>query len=202
MKFCSPDEWSPFGRGGVNAYAYCAGDPVNGSDPTGHNVWYRGLSIVIGIISTAAAAKAATSEGRAQVDWAIVAGMTGILAAGFGLKAYRSRPSSKGATWDTTSDSSAQPIVKPGKKGSSQSGKAPSVKEQEATKRQMEDAARVSKDLDAHNALLESAHARSGTPESYKRGLTDRYGVPLQGTPRVDVIRDPGKPQGSSLGRY
>ncbi|MGE8153597.1 RHS repeat-associated core domain-containing protein [Pseudomonas vancouverensis] len=36
MRFNSPDSWSPFGEGGANAYAYCAGDPVNRKDPTGH----------------------------------------------------------------------------------------------------------------------------------------------------------------------
>jgi RHS repeat-associated protein len=36
MRFNSPDEWSPFGAGGLNAYAYCGGDPVNKQDPTGH----------------------------------------------------------------------------------------------------------------------------------------------------------------------
>lgn len=36
MRFHSPDSWSPYGRGGLNAYMYCAGDPVNRSDPTGH----------------------------------------------------------------------------------------------------------------------------------------------------------------------
>ncbi|AVB22511.1 MULTISPECIES: RHS repeat-associated core domain-containing protein [Pseudomonas syringae group] len=36
MRFNSPDSLSPFGEGGLNAYAYCAGDPVNRSDPTGH----------------------------------------------------------------------------------------------------------------------------------------------------------------------
>ena len=36
MRFNSPDSWSPFREGGLNAYAYCAGDPVNFSDPTGH----------------------------------------------------------------------------------------------------------------------------------------------------------------------
>jgi len=35
MRFNSPDSLSPFGKGGVNAYAYCAGDPVNRVDPTG-----------------------------------------------------------------------------------------------------------------------------------------------------------------------
>lgn len=35
MRFNSPDRLSPFGRGGLNPYAYCLGDPVNFSDPTG-----------------------------------------------------------------------------------------------------------------------------------------------------------------------
>jgi RHS repeat-associated protein len=36
MRFNSPDSWSPFGAGGLNAYAYCEGDPVNRVDPSGH----------------------------------------------------------------------------------------------------------------------------------------------------------------------
>ena len=36
MRFNSPDSWSPFGEGGLNAYAYCVGDPVNQTDSTGH----------------------------------------------------------------------------------------------------------------------------------------------------------------------
>ncbi|UXH38579.1 RHS repeat-associated core domain-containing protein [Pseudomonas promysalinigenes] len=35
MRFLSPDTISPFGAGGVNAYAYCTGDPVNLQDPSG-----------------------------------------------------------------------------------------------------------------------------------------------------------------------
>ena len=35
MRFNSPDTLSPFGKGGLNAYAYCSGDPVNRSDPSG-----------------------------------------------------------------------------------------------------------------------------------------------------------------------
>nr|WP_314529129.1 RHS repeat-associated core domain-containing protein [uncultured Pseudomonas sp.] len=38
MRFHSPDSWSPFGGGGLNAYMYCVGDPVNFSDPTGHSI--------------------------------------------------------------------------------------------------------------------------------------------------------------------
>ncbi|WP_437179992.1 RHS repeat-associated core domain-containing protein [Pseudomonas fakonensis] len=35
MRFQGPDRLSPFGRGGLNAYAYCMGDPVNQVDPSG-----------------------------------------------------------------------------------------------------------------------------------------------------------------------
>jgi RHS repeat-associated protein len=36
MRFNSPDSLSPFGEGGLNAYAYCEGDPVNRVDSSGH----------------------------------------------------------------------------------------------------------------------------------------------------------------------
>lgn len=35
MRFHSPDVQAPFGKGGLNAYCYCEGDPVNYIDPTG-----------------------------------------------------------------------------------------------------------------------------------------------------------------------
>jgi RHS repeat-associated protein len=41
MRFNSPDSWSPFGEGGLNAYGYCGGDPRNRVDPTGH--WFKAL---------------------------------------------------------------------------------------------------------------------------------------------------------------
>ncbi|MFJ4055442.1 RHS repeat-associated core domain-containing protein [Pseudomonas sp. NPDC089743] len=37
MRFFSADIKSPFDEGGFNAYAYCAGDPVNRIDPTGQS---------------------------------------------------------------------------------------------------------------------------------------------------------------------
>lgn len=36
MRFHRPDDLSPFSSGGLNAYAYCEGEPINRSDPSGH----------------------------------------------------------------------------------------------------------------------------------------------------------------------
>lgn len=35
-RFCNADNLSPFDKGGLNAYGYCSGDPVNRVDPSGH----------------------------------------------------------------------------------------------------------------------------------------------------------------------
>ncbi|MFF7708981.1 RHS repeat-associated core domain-containing protein [Pseudomonas sp. NPDC007930] len=35
-RFNAPDNLSPFGAGGINAYAFCRADPVNRVDPSGH----------------------------------------------------------------------------------------------------------------------------------------------------------------------
>ena len=51
MRFNSPDSWSPFGEGGLNAYAYCAGDPVNRQDPNGH-VWKWLRPLLCGVTPT------------------------------------------------------------------------------------------------------------------------------------------------------
>ncbi|KPW93180.1 RHS repeat-associated core domain-containing protein [Pseudomonas syringae pv. coryli] len=56
MRFNSPDSMSPFGKGGLNAYAYCVGDPVNRVDPTGHIS--IGLSFLSGILFSAVGAGA------------------------------------------------------------------------------------------------------------------------------------------------
>ncbi|WP_058970484.1 RHS repeat-associated core domain-containing protein [Pseudomonas syringae] len=47
MRFNSPDSLSPFGRGGLNAYAYCQGDPVSRSDPGGHISSFRVLGLTM-----------------------------------------------------------------------------------------------------------------------------------------------------------
>ncbi|WBM33223.1 MULTISPECIES: RHS repeat-associated core domain-containing protein [Pseudomonas] len=40
QRFCSPDSFSPFASGGLNAYSYCFGDPTNHTDNSGH-IAYR-----------------------------------------------------------------------------------------------------------------------------------------------------------------
>ncbi|MEB2621196.1 RHS repeat-associated core domain-containing protein [Pseudomonas sp. YuFO8] len=48
MRFTTPDDFSPFDEGGINAYAYCGNDPVNNFDPSGEApIWRPWLSSVI-----------------------------------------------------------------------------------------------------------------------------------------------------------
>ena len=49
MRFHSPDSLSVFDGGGFNAYAYCLGDPINFSDPTGHITTAQGVKLGITI---------------------------------------------------------------------------------------------------------------------------------------------------------
>ena len=49
MRFNSPDSMSPFGKGGINSYAYCAGDPVNLSDQNGHFPVWPALMKTLGL---------------------------------------------------------------------------------------------------------------------------------------------------------
>jgi RHS repeat-associated protein len=47
----APDSMSPFGVGGINSYAYCAGDPVNRADPSGHFSLGQGIGMLLGFMA-------------------------------------------------------------------------------------------------------------------------------------------------------
>jgi hypothetical protein len=83
MRFHSPDSWSPFGGGGLNAYMYCVGDPVNRSDPTGH--W--GVLALLSRLLNLAGAGYATSVAGIGVNITVLALNRGraTLANGLGL---------------------------------------------------------------------------------------------------------------------
>jgi len=75
MCFLSPDSQSPFGAGGINPYAYCAGDPVNRIDPDGHSwVTYTlaGLGLAISVVAAIASfgAAATVAASMATAGWA------------------------------------------------------------------------------------------------------------------------------------
>jgi RHS repeat-associated protein len=59
--FLAPDTASPFSAGGLNTLAYCAGDPINRSDPSGHFWKWLGVAagILVGVAVTLATAGAA-----------------------------------------------------------------------------------------------------------------------------------------------
>lgn len=64
MCFLSPDSESPFGRGGINPYVYCAGDPINRVDPDGHswvNYALAGVGLAAGIAGAIASVGAAAA---------------------------------------------------------------------------------------------------------------------------------------------
>lgn len=49
MRFASSDRLSPFGKGGINAYAYCLNDPINRHDPSGRiPAWLSPIRNLIG----------------------------------------------------------------------------------------------------------------------------------------------------------
>ncbi|WP_223502647.1 RHS repeat-associated core domain-containing protein [Pseudomonas sp. BF-R-24] len=94
MRFNSPDSLSPFGDGGLNGYAYCVGDPVNRSDPTGHFSVLRILIGVSGTVSVGAYVGSLVVEDKTVrfvlTGLSFAAGVTA--GGGVGFLKYQSRP--------------------------------------------------------------------------------------------------------------
>ncbi|MFC0396899.1 RHS repeat-associated core domain-containing protein [Paraburkholderia rhizosphaerae] len=69
MRFSCPDSESPFGKGGINAYAYCGSDPVNNIDPSGQQ-WIIGALIGAVRATRRALTATAATAGKATVGFA------------------------------------------------------------------------------------------------------------------------------------
>lgn len=76
MRFNGPDSLSPFAQGGLNAYAYCQGDPVNFTDPSGHSL-VKALTGMINRVPTIATAALAGAVDNAPKVFARLLGYHG-----------------------------------------------------------------------------------------------------------------------------
>ncbi|MBV4504682.1 RHS repeat-associated core domain-containing protein [Pseudomonas sp. BW13M1] len=77
LRFTSPDGMSPFDRGGINSYAYCAGDPVNRLDVSGRMFSSSGrrakvsvdpVSMGEGAVNLDASGRSAPASGSSNLD--------------------------------------------------------------------------------------------------------------------------------------
>lgn len=79
-RFHSPDSLSPFGEGGINAYAYCEGDPVNHTDPSGHFLVPLAALMGVGAVAVGAVAGVMAVQGKSK-EAGILGAIAGVLGA-------------------------------------------------------------------------------------------------------------------------
>ncbi|WP_081673777.1 RHS repeat-associated core domain-containing protein [Pseudomonas cremoricolorata] len=78
-RFGSADNLSPFGQGGLNGYGYCAGDPVNRHDPSGHMpVPFKYAALGFGVSSIGVLIAAVSTQSKPIKD--LLYGASGALA--------------------------------------------------------------------------------------------------------------------------
>lgn len=105
MIFLSPDPLSPFDAGGINAYAYCHGDPINFMDPSGlaPEPWTWALifiGLLASILSLGFAAAAVAPTVTIGVVAGVVAGSLGVVSGTLGLAANSVQQADSNNGWD------------------------------------------------------------------------------------------------------
>ncbi|WP_186650395.1 RHS repeat domain-containing protein [Fluviispira vulneris] len=86
MVFLSPDPLSPFGKGGLNSYSYCNGDPINNQDPSGlfWSMFKKVLGLAVSLVILGIAIAAAVPTGGASLS---ILAVVGAIGAGLGVVA-------------------------------------------------------------------------------------------------------------------
>jgi RHS repeat-associated protein len=78
--FLAPDSASPFGAGGLNTLSYCAGDPINRADPTGH--FWKWVVAAVGVAFGVAAVVGSFGAASVAVGAVMAGGFAALTKAG------------------------------------------------------------------------------------------------------------------------
>ncbi|MER8887687.1 RHS repeat-associated core domain-containing protein [Mesorhizobium sp. M0816] len=152
VRFISPDDWDPTKLGvGTNRYAYAQNDPVNKSDPNGHNAAVWGGRIALGV-----ACAAGGCEALAAIAVAVaVVGAVGVV--GYGIY---------GMISEEEPDENAPPAGFPEVEKALNQGTTPAKQNKGSVKQKAVEESQAAKNLDAVKALP------GADPKTNKDGVT------------------------------